>query len=91
MLLVSHGGQLLDRSLLVVGQQDVTLLSGRGWDLPDGLLFGHALSFQSDLFEVLLVGRTGRMKERWSEALNPDGLCAIIDAMPMRIDEMRRN
>ncbi len=38
---------------------------------------------------ILLVGKDGGVKERWSEAVAPEKVFALIDAMPMRQREMR--
>ncbi len=38
---------------------------------------------------ILLVGKDGGVKERWSEAVDPAAVFALIDAMPMRKREMR--
>lgn len=39
---------------------------------------------------VLLIGKDGTPKLRGHEIMNVTELCAIIDAMPMRKDEMKR-
>ena len=39
---------------------------------------------------MVLVGKDGRVKRRRDEPMPPEELWAIIDAMPMRQDEMRR-
>jgi len=92
-LLEGEGGRLLDRNLLVieVGQDETRLVNSGVFDLPGPVAFRERFELPSDVFEVVLVGKDGGVKERRSEALNPGELWAIIDAMPMRIDEMRRN
>ena len=88
-----HGEGLLDRNLLLieVGQDETALVNSGASDLPDAAAFRARFELPLDAFEVVLVGKDGGVKERRTEALNPDELWAIIDAMPMRIDEMRRN
>ena len=40
-------------------------------------------------FEVVLIGKDGGEKERYSGPVEPDVLYKVIDAMPMRRQEMR--
>ena len=49
------------------------------------LCFGVA----PDTFAVILVGLDGREKARWSGPPAPDEVFALIDAMPMRLRELR--
>lgn len=42
-------------------------------------------------FEVVLVGKDGGEKHRSTAVLKPQELFAIIDAMPMRRSEMKKN
>ena len=44
----------------------------------------------SDQFAVILIGKDGGEKGRWREAVSPDEIFAMIDAMPMRQREMRK-
>lgn len=43
-----------------------------------------------DTFEVVLIGKDGGVKLKQNEALTSEKLFAVIDAMPMRRQEMRR-
>ena len=92
-LFADHEEALLDRNLLVIrlGPEKTTLLTGSVSDLPDAETFRKRFTLPSEHFEAVLVGKDGRVKERRTEPMNPDELWSIIDAMPMRIDEMRRN
>ena len=92
-LLADHEAGLLDRNLLVIriGSNQATLLTGGVRDLPQASAFRERFELPSDHFEVVLVGKDGRVKERRTEPMDPDELWEIIDAMPMRMDEMRRN
>lgn len=45
----------------------------------------------ANAFTFILVGRDGGEKLRSSEVVNAEKLFGLIDAMPMRKDEMRRN
>ena len=41
-------------------------------------------------FAALLIGKDGTLKARWNAPVAPRTVYALIDAMPMRRDEMRR-
>jgi hypothetical protein len=43
----------------------------------------------SDRFSVILIGKDGGEKGRWIEPVRPDKIFDMIDAMPMRQDEMQ--
>ncbi len=66
---------------------------------PDEAVYGvadrnHAVILQrfktptSD-FEVVLIGLDGGVKQRWTEPVTAQTLFAVIDAMPMRRQELR--
>ena len=38
---------------------------------------------------IILVGKDGTEKGRWTQPLDPGGLFALIDTMPMRQQEIR--
>ena len=38
-----------------------------------------------------LIGKDGRVKDRWTQPFDPGEMTALIDTMPMRQDEMRRS
>lgn len=42
-------------------------------------------------FEVILIGKDGGVKKRKTELMTTEELFGIIDSMPMRRSEMRRN
>jgi len=46
---------------------------------------------KSEVFKVILIGLDGRMKLEQTEIISIEKLNGIIDAMPMRINEMRGN
>ncbi|MEC8321287.1 MAG: DUF4174 domain-containing protein [Planctomycetota bacterium] len=45
----------------------------------------------ADRFQAVLVGKDGGVKHRWSAVVEPAGVFDLIDAMPMRIREMRED
>ena len=46
-------------------------------------------SVQSGTFAVLLIGKDGGLKYRFDEPVTAEEIFARIDAMPMRVQEMR--
>lgn len=49
------------------------------------------LEVEPGVSTILLVGKDGGIKERWTNAPSPDAVFALIDAMPMRQREMRNS
>lgn len=47
--------------------------------------------FNSTEFQAVLIGKDGGRKREQAKPMNPDDLFALIDSMPMRQAEMRRN
>ena len=92
-LLMGNDERLLDRDLLSIelGTDQATLLVGNATDLPGSTAFRDRYRIPSDRFAVVLVGKDGLVKERRDQPMDPEELWSIIDAMPMRIDEMNRD
>ena len=90
-LLEGREAGLEDRDLLVVevAGRTATLLAGTP-TLPSGTAFANRFQLPGDRFQMVLVGKDGRVKRRRDEPMTPEELWSIIDAMPMRQDEMRR-
>ncbi len=83
----------LERDLLVIRlrEGDVAVLVGEApTPPPTSEAFRTRFSMAEDAFEVVLVGKDGGAKERRDSTFETDELFGIIDAMPMRIREMRR-
>ncbi|MEM7270081.1 MAG: DUF4174 domain-containing protein [Pseudomonadota bacterium] len=55
--------------------------------MPDGPL---AEALGAETFGVFLIGLDGGVKFRSSDVTPPDDLHALVDAMPMRREELRR-
>lgn len=51
----------------------------------------HSYSSSADKFKVILIGLDGQIKHEQKTVLTADNLFAIIDGMPMRRSEMRKN
>ena len=82
----------LERDLLVIHLSDdnATLIVGESGALPEAELFRQRFAMSAEAFEVVLVGKDGGAKERRKAAFETENLFGIIDAMPMRMREMRR-
>ena len=75
-LLEDAEGGMLERDLVV------SLIT----DLSDPLRADYSVS---DEFTVILIGKDGTEKERFSEPVEPASLFNLIDQMPMRRREMK--
>ncbi|MCW5965007.1 MAG: DUF4174 domain-containing protein [Bryobacterales bacterium] len=64
--------------------------AGRTINLASQEAIRRVLGVNSGEFAVLLVGRDGGVKLRKAEPVEAISLFALIDAMPMRREEMRR-
>ena len=84
---------LLDRNLVVIdaSAEPATVVAGKGPEepLPTASTFISRFTIPSEGFTCSLVGKDGRMKERRVTIFRSDELYPIIDAMPMRMREMR--
>ena len=84
---------LLNRNLVVIdaSNEPATIVagSGPGEALPSASTFISRFTIPSEGFTCSLVGKDGRMKERRITLFLSDELYPIIDAMPMRMREMR--
>lgn len=72
-----HGDALMDRDIAFV-----TFLGDRTSDLQEE--WSHAFHLNSDDYTVVLIGKDGLEKMRWSAPVTTEELFKIIDAMPMR-------
>lgn len=66
-------------------ERDMVVLTGLGADDPLRQRFGGEAGFQ-----VVLVGKDGHIAGRWDRPVALADIFALIDRMPMRQDEMRR-
>ena len=82
---------MLERELIVVDVSTETseLVAGGRTDVPDAASFRARFDLPEDGFQVVLVGKDGGVKERRSREFPIEELFGIIDAMPMRQQEMR--
>lgn len=81
-----------DLTVLVVGAEVEVVAGNRATDpLPPAAAFRQRFDLPDRGFQVVLVGKDGGVKLRRDEPLAPRDLWAVIDAMPMRMREMRRS
>ena len=82
----------LERDLIVIRllEDKATVLVGETAMLPESELFRRRFAISGDAFEVVLIGKDGGVKERRRTVFETEELFGIIDAMPMRMREMRR-
>lgn len=83
-LLTTDGGLVVDR-FVDGGPVGESFSSGVEHLLVDryGLESGH------QGIAAALVGKDGGVKARWSELVDPEAVFDLVDAMPMRIREVR--
>ena len=81
---------LLDRQLLVIDDSDMQVLPEGPLPSPaePGSLGSHYGPIEDGVVAVL-VGKDGGIKYRYREPIRPVEVYDRIDAMPMRIDEMK--
>ena len=91
--LQSDRAGLLDRNLVVIdaSAEPAAVVAGTGPQepLPTASTFISRFTIPTGGFTCSLVGKDGRMKERRVTIFRNDELYPIIDAMPMRMREMR--
>ncbi|MGV3588303.1 MAG: DUF4174 domain-containing protein [Adhaeribacter sp.] len=84
--------ELQDRDLVVVGVLGNQVNAGpaKMGKLPPPETLREQYKIKPDEFTVVLVGKDGTEKYRAPEVIKPGTIFHIIDAMPMRQQEMRR-
>ena len=58
-------------------------------DAQPGSALRKSLGVMEKGFAVVLVGKDGGVKKVWRDPVDPKQIFTVIDAMPMRRDEMR--
>ena len=76
----------LSRSGPALRERDVEVLR----EAKTGGALRGTLGVAEHGFAVVLVGKDGGVKKTWREPVGSEAIFAIIDAMPMRREEMRR-
>lgn len=82
---------MLERELIVVNSSSdpSELVVGDRKDIPEAPTFRSRFEMPKAEFQVVLVGKDGGVKERRSNQFDVEEIFAIIDAMPMRMREIR--
>lgn len=87
-------GSLTERDmavLLLTGEDEVETLTGQQPEAENfNVSLRQAFRVAEDAFAVVLIGKDGGEKGRWSEPIDPDEIFSIIDSMPMRRSERLR-
>lgn len=94
--LASYGVGVEERDLVIVyilehadkGKTGVD--SNRSLDENTAGNIRSRFGIQSGLFHVLLIGKDGTVKLRSSDPVSAEDIFALIDSMPMRRQEMKR-
>lgn len=81
---------MLERDLIVIdaSEDPRVLVVGARENIPPAAVFRDRFRMPADSFQVVLVGKDGGVKERRDERFETEEVFRIIDAMPMRIQEM---
>lgn len=72
------------------GERDLALVEAIG-DTSDARALRARFTIEPGAFRVLLIGKDGGAKMSSDAPLGPDRLFPVIDAMPMRRDEINRD
>ena len=82
---------MIERELIVVdvSEEPTEVIAGTREDVPDAASFRTRFDLPENEFQIVLVGKDGGVKERRNELFEVEEVFRIIDAMPMRMQEMR--
>ena len=75
----------LDHTKPALDERDIKVLR----EAKTGSALRKTLGVAERGFAVVLVGKDGSVKKVWHEPVEPKTIFTLIDAMPMRRDEMR--
>ena len=87
LVLLTRGGGLIVERFVDGGPVGSTFDA----TVETGLEVRFDLEPGSDGLQVVLIGKDGRVKARWSEPVSPSTVFDLVDAMPMRMREMRED
>lgn len=92
-LLATVRDGLADRDMVVLSVRDdqMQAVFGDAAGLDAQALRTAVGGADTDAFEAVLIGKDGGVKQRWLQPVSPGELFAIIDAMPMRANEISRS
>ena len=86
-----HGG-CVERALIVAYLARDGADTSEEWTIPveEAARLRAEMHMPSGQFQVVLIGKDGGVKRRWDGPVAPRDLFGVIDAMPMRQQEMRQ-
>ena len=81
-----------DLTVFIVGAEVEVVAGNRLTDpVPPAAAFRRRFDLPDGDFQVVLIGKDGGVKARWSEPVSPSAVFDLVDAMPMRMREMRED
>jgi hypothetical protein len=88
---LSNDNELAERDLIMfhLFKSDSGFADERRLSEEDVAGLQEKFSVEPKSFTVVLIGKDGAEKQRWTHAVERDDLFALIDDMPMRQQEMR--
>ena len=91
-LLKQAENEMAARDLLTLGvlENQVNSPNAKSDNFPSSKALRERYNVKPTAFEVILIGKDGGEKYRSQEVINPAKIFQIIDAMPMRKQEMRQ-
>ena len=75
-----------DKAKAALGERDIAILR----ETKPRSALRRSLGVPEIGFAVVLVGKDGSVKQVWRDTVTPNAIVRIVDAMPMRRDEMMR-
>ena len=90
--IVAQKEEVLDRDLIVfeIFDNDTSLKDMTEIDPESAAAVRQNFKVRSGSFTIILVGKDGGVKLRRTEKVNLTDIFSLIDAMPMRREEMRQ-
>jgi hypothetical protein len=87
---LEHPEALRDRDMAVFAVKGDDVRAVYGAEIgPTAETVRRQLDVPAGLFSVVLIGKDGKVKDRFDDVVDPAMLFAEVDAMPMRQAEMR--
>ena len=81
--------ELQDRNLIIFDASQNHIAFGNAQSLPKRVGTQKRFGLPENGYQMALVGKDGGVKRRYREVVNPQVIFDCIDAMPMRIAEMK--
>jgi hypothetical protein len=81
--------ELADRNLVIINSNDSSVFFGNIVGVPNTRGTMKRFGLDENQYEMVLVGKDGGVKRRYSNVVDPQVIFDTIDAMPMRMREMQ--